>query len=80
MITTSVFANECVICPPIAPEFVCGVDDKGIVKIFGSECAMRFENCENKTSKLTIVSKYSRTLGKKNFFSEFQLAEKILCE
>lgn len=51
LITKSVFANECVICPPTAPEFVCGVDDKGIVRIFGSECQMRFENCENKTSE-----------------------------
>lgn len=55
----SVVANECVICPPIAPasDFVCGVDEKGIVRRFGSECTLRFENCEHKTSELYLANK-----------------------
>lgn len=59
LVTSNVVANECVICPPIAPasEFVCGVDEKGIVKRFGSECVLRFENCEHKTSELHLQTK-----------------------
>lgn len=49
-----VIANECVQCPSAAAnEFVCGVDDKGVFRRFGSECFLRFENCEKKTSKET---------------------------
>lgn len=43
--------NECVPCPNAsANDFVCGVDDKGVYKKFGSECILRFENCDKKTS------------------------------
>lgn len=47
-----VTANECVQCPSAsANDFVCGVDDKGAFRKFGSECLLRFENCDRKTSE-----------------------------
>lgn len=53
MSTCYVSANECVQCPSSsANEFVCGVDDDGIFRKFGSECLLRFENCDKKTSEL----------------------------
>ena len=32
-------------------ESVCGVDEAGIIKRFASECILRKENCEKKTSE-----------------------------
>lgn len=50
--SNNVSANECVQCPSAsANEFVCGVDDKGAFRKFGSECLLRFENCDRKTSQ-----------------------------
>ncbi|CRK86607.1 CLUMA_CG000445, isoform A [Clunio marinus] len=52
-----VLANECVQCPSAsANEYVCGVDDKGAFRKFGSECLLRFENCDKKT-KFEITDK-----------------------
>lgn len=51
--SNDVMANECVPCasqPLIDSDFVCGVDDKGIARKFSNECALRFENCDKKTS------------------------------
>ena len=51
--SNDVMANECVPCasqPLIDSNFVCGVDDKGIARKFSNECALRFENCDKKTS------------------------------
>lgn len=47
-------ANGCVDidCPtPMEIESVCGVDEAGIIKRFASECILRKENCEKKTSE-----------------------------
>lgn len=57
MPTSFVSANECVQCPSASTnEFVCGVDDDGIFRKFGSECLLRFENCDKKTSELKFLS------------------------
>lgn len=51
-----VSANECVQCPSAsASEFVCGVNEQGAFKKFGSECLLRFENCEQKTSEFYVL-------------------------
>lgn len=53
---SNVNANECVACPqPSVKEAICAVDDQGAFKKFGSECLMRFENCDRKTSELRKV-------------------------
>lgn len=50
--SNDVMANECVECSSASTDnYVCGVDEKGNAKKFQSECALRFENCDKKTSK-----------------------------
>lgn len=67
MSSNCVIANECVQCPSAsANEFVCGVDDKGIFRRFGSECLLRFENCDKKTSECFNYLKIFSFL--KNYF------------
>jgi hypothetical protein len=51
--------NQCVQCPsPQANEFVCAVNDEGVTTKFGSECLLRFSNCEKKTSESAFVARY----------------------
>lgn len=50
--SNNVMANECIPCAPThSTDFVCGVDEQGVSKKFQTECALRFENCDKKTSK-----------------------------